>query len=193
MGKSYGNSMTNNIPDRYRTRKTVKHSSLYNSKYFHPSGTNFNQFQLITQRSVPYFGVEMEGFTRRSTKIMKIENIAEVLAENGLDIYFARYGDRSKSYNKWKIKPEDTITPPFGGYIGFELVSPILLGSAGLVELRNVLDVVKRVLKPELENRGLENGVGVLLPCLLTFYSIFELSFLGFFVILELLFFTNHS
>ena len=93
----------------------------------------------------------MEGFTRRSTKIMKLENIAEVLAENGLDIGFARYGDRSKSYTKWKIKPEDTITPPFGGYIGFELVSPILCGSAGLLELRNVLDVVKKVLKPELE------------------------------------------
>ena len=79
------------------------------------------------------FGVEFEGFGVRQT------DLKTALRNAGINADTASYSNRDASY--WRIKNDGSIR----GSNGFEIVSPILQGEAGLNEMNTVLRVANEL------------------------------------------------
>lgn len=78
------------------------------------------------------FGIEIEA------KGLTFSSVEQLLANEGLDVYQTNYMDHSTSSTRWKVKPDGSVSN------GFEVVSPILQGEAGIAQVRLVLDTLDR-------------------------------------------------
>lgn len=76
------------------------------------------------------FGVEFEAYG------LPKDTVVRILRDAGFDAVSAHYS--STDYTKWQIKNDCSIN----GANGFEIVSPILSGEAGIAQVRQVLDLV---------------------------------------------------
>jgi len=77
------------------------------------------------------FGIELEAFNATQ------QTVVEQLRAVGLDARVSTYAGRD--YSVWQVKTDGSIR----GDMGFELVSPILEGEAGIADARKACDALK--------------------------------------------------
>ncbi len=77
------------------------------------------------------YGVEFEGFG------IPMHILVSKLQEAGINAVETCYS--GSNYNVWQVKPDGSIS----GRYGFEVVSPVLSGDAGIEQIKTVLQVVR--------------------------------------------------
>lgn len=104
---------------------------------------------VLTYRPFPEhlrFGLEIEMVVPQGRKDgFTLESMAKSLSELGPQgVTYEGY--THATHDHWKIVTDSSIHPSHSGQdLCFELVSPILVGEAGLGQLRNIMDNIRRM------------------------------------------------
>ncbi len=85
----------------------------------------------ITPTTSRTFGVEFEGFG------IPIHTLVDRLRAAGINAQSSTYS--GSNYRVWQVKPDGSIS----GSHGFEVVSPVLSGITGILEVKKVLQIVR--------------------------------------------------
>jgi hypothetical protein len=104
------------------------------------------------------FGVEFEMFLPDS-KEQTLEGVQSHLRAAGIECQITAYSMKER-VEYWKITKDSSIRPDSCGDLGFELVSPVLLGRHGLARCQRVLSAVSQLGASVNESAGFHVHIG---------------------------------
>ena len=86
------------------------------------------------------FGVEIELLSNMGHEMLS-HVLTEKLSSKGMSFRQASWNDRS---NRWRVKSDSSLSAP-RGYVGVEIVSPVLQGQEGYDQLENLLNELANI------------------------------------------------